>query len=117
VLRGLRAVLPRLGEDPERFIPWTFPSPATYATRLERHGFRVRFMTHFDRPSRMEGEAGLRTWLTIFAEPLVRALGDRSEQFFSEMEATCRDALRREDAAGPRWDIDYVRLRFVAGID
>src|SRR5262245_55322689 len=77
VLAALRTVLPRLREDPERHIPWTFPSPATYATLLERHGFRVRFLTHFDRPSRMDGEEGLRTWLSIFSERLVQSLGDR----------------------------------------
>jgi trans-aconitate methyltransferase len=114
VLRGLRAVLPTLGEDPERHIPWTFPSPATYATLLERHGFRVRYLTHFDRPSRMAGEEGLRTWLALFSERLLHALGDRRETFFARMEDACRPALYRNDADGPRWDIDYVRLRFVA---
>ena len=116
VLRALRDVLPRLGEDPERFIPWTFPTPAEAASLLERHGFRVRWMTHFDRPSRMDGEQGLRTWLTLFNEPLLRALGERRERFFAEMEAACRAALHR-DGAEPHWDIDYVRLRFVASID
>jgi trans-aconitate methyltransferase len=114
VLRGLRAVLPTLGEDPERHIPWTFPSPATYATLLERHGFRVRYLTHFDRPSRMAGEEGLRTWLALFSERLLHALGDRRETFFARMEDACRPTLYRNDADGPRWDIDYVRLRFVA---
>ena len=116
VLRALREVLPRLGEDPERFIPWTFPTPAACATLLERHGFRVRAMTHFDRPSRMDGAQGLRTWLTLFNEPLLRALGERQERFFSEMETACRAALRRDDGGLPRWDIDYVRLRFVASL-
>ena len=114
VLRALREVLPRLGEDPERFIPWTFPTPGIYASVLERHGFRVRFMIHFDRPSTMEGDEGLRTWLTLFNEPLVRALGERRERFFSEMEDACRAALHRTDGDRSRWDIDYVRLRFVA---
>jgi len=117
VLRALREVLPRLGEDPERFIPWTFPDPAQHAALLERHGFRVRLLTHFDRPSRMEGEHGLRTWLTLFSEPLLRALGDRRESFFVEMEQACSASLRREDQTGPRWEIDYVRLRFLATID
>jgi trans-aconitate methyltransferase len=114
VLRALRAVLPSLGEDPERHIPWTFPSPATYAAVLERHGFRVRYLTHFDRPSRMMGEEGLRTWLTLFGERLLRSLGERRETFFARMEEACRAALYRHDADGPRWDIDYVRLRFLA---
>ncbi|HVZ74259.1 MAG TPA: methyltransferase domain-containing protein [Polyangia bacterium] len=119
VLRGLRAVLPRLGLEPERFIPWTFPSPAAYATILERHGFRVRFLSHFDRPSRMDGAGGLRAWLTIFSAPLMAALGasgDRRDVFFSLMENACA-SLRRDDAAGLRWEIDYVRLRFLATLD
>ena len=116
VLRALRVVLPRLGEDPERFIPWTFPSPAEHATRLERHGFRVRLLSHFDRPSTMEGDDGLRTWLMLFGEPLLRALGERRERFFTDMEAACRPALHRADGGRSRWDIDYVRLRFAASI-
>lgn len=114
VLRALRTVLPTLGEDPELHIPWTFPSPATYATLLERHGFRVRYLAHFDRPSRLAGEEGLRTWLTLFGERLLRGLGDRRETFFARMEDACRAALYKDDTDGPRWDIDYVRLRFVA---
>jgi trans-aconitate methyltransferase len=117
VLRALRAVLPRLGADPERFIPWTFPTPGEHAALLERHGFRVRLLTHFDRPSRMDGEQGLRTWLTLFNEPLLRALGDRRERFFAEMEDACRAALHHDDGGGAsHWDIDYVRLRFAASI-
>lgn len=114
VLRALRAVLPTLDEDPDRHIPWTFPSPATYGAVLERHGFRVRYLIHFDRPSRMAGEEGLRTWLGLFGERLVAALGDRRETFFQRMEDACRASLYAHDADGPRWDIDYVRLRFLA---
>jgi trans-aconitate methyltransferase len=114
VLGALRAVLPTLGEDPERHIPWTFPSPATYAAVLERHGFRVRYLLHFDRPSRMAGEEGLRTWLSLFGERLVAALGDRRETFFQRMEDACRAALYKPDADGPCWVVDYVRLRFLA---
>ena len=114
--RALRQVLPRVGADPARFIPWTVPTPAEFATLLERHGFRVRFLAHFDRPSRMEGEQGLRTWLALFNEPLLRALGERRDAFFGEMEAACRAALRHEEGGQPRWDIDYVRLRFVASL-
>ncbi|HVR02345.1 MAG TPA: methyltransferase domain-containing protein [Polyangia bacterium] len=116
VLRALRQVLPSLGEDPERFIPWTFPTPGAWAPLLERHGFRVRFMRHFDRPSTMEGDHGLRTWLALFSEPLLRALGERRERFFTEMEAACRNALYRDDGGHARWDIDYVRLRFAASL-
>ncbi|HSZ84351.1 MAG TPA: methyltransferase domain-containing protein [Polyangia bacterium] len=114
--RAARLVLARLGEDPARRAQRTYPSPAAYAAVLERHGLRVRFMTHFDRPSRMDGEHGLRTWLSIFDASLVRALGDRAERFFVEMEDACRAALYVRDAQGPCWMIDYVRLRFAAGI-
>jgi trans-aconitate methyltransferase len=116
VERAIRDVLPRLGDDLDRRTWRTYPSPAEYATILERHGFRVRLLTHFDRPSRMAGEHGLRTWLTIFDERLVRALGSRAERFFVEMEDACRPALYARDADGPCWMIDYVRLRFAASI-
>ncbi|HTA21277.1 MAG TPA: methyltransferase domain-containing protein [Polyangia bacterium] len=114
--RAARGVLPRLGVDPQLRAWRTYPSPAEYAAVLERHGLRVRFMTHFDRPSRMDGEHGLRTWLTIFDEKIVRALGERAEEYFVEMESACRADLFRHDAEGPCWMIDYVRLRFNATI-
>ncbi len=114
--RAARAVLPRLGVDLQRRAWRTYPSPAEYAAVLERHGLRVRFMAHFDRPSRMDGEHGLRTWLTIFDEKIVRALGDGAERYFVEMEDACRATLYAHDAQGPHWMIDYVRLRFAASI-
>jgi trans-aconitate methyltransferase len=114
--RAARDVLPRLGADLDLRAWRSYPSPAAYATILERHGLRVRFMTHFDRPSRMDGAHGLRTWLSIFDASLVRALGDRAEAYFAHMEDACRAALFRDDAQGPCWMIDYVRLRFAASI-
>ncbi len=66
VLRALRAVLPRLGEDPERFIRWNFPTPAACAALLERHGFRVRL------------DDGRRARLALLVDAVLRAARARA---------------------------------------
>ena len=36
---------------PRPRLPWVFPTPGEQAARLERAGFRVRLLQHFDRPT------------------------------------------------------------------
>jgi trans-aconitate methyltransferase len=98
-----------LGE-PE--LPWYFPSPAEYATRLEEGGFTLRLLEHADRPSRMtEGPNGAADWVRLYAP---RALADVPPELVEPLLARINDlaapALRRESG----WVADYVRLRFAA---
>jgi trans-aconitate methyltransferase len=86
-----------LGE-PE--LPWYFPSPAEYATRLEEGGFTLRLLEHADRPSRMtEAPRALADVPPELVEPLLSRINDLAAP-----------ALRRESG----WVADYVRLRFAA---
>ena len=75
IVAPLRAALEEAGvpraEQPE---PWVFPSPAEQSTRLEQHGFEVRRLAYFDRPTPLEGgDAGMRDWLRMFARAFVEA--------------------------------------------
>lgn len=55
-----------IGFKVEQF-PWFYPSIAEYASMMERIGFRVTFAHHFDRPTKLEGEHGLKNWIEMFA--------------------------------------------------
>jgi len=96
----------------ERFVhPWYFPGVGDYATLLERAGLEVTFATLFDRPTPLEGEAGLRDWIAMFAGDLLNTVGPvRREAFFEHVEAALRPVLYRDGT----WIADYRRLRIVA---
>jgi trans-aconitate 2-methyltransferase len=62
--------------------PWYFPSIAEYATLLERGGLEVTYAVLFDRPTPLEGEAGMRHWIEMFANDLLtRVAADQREEF------------------------------------
>jgi SAM-dependent methyltransferase len=83
---------------------WYFPSVGEYATLLEGHGLEVTSAVLFDRPTVVEGEAGLRDWLAMFFKPPL------PEETISRMEFVLRPKLFNSDA----WTLDYRRLRIVA---
>ena len=110
---ALRAALEEAGVPrAEQPAPWYFPSPADYASLLEQHGFEVRALWCFERPTPLEGgPEGLDAWLRMFAgrflaplsradaSAVVRAVEDRTSA------RLCRDGT---------WVCDYKRLRFRA---
>src|SRR5205823_173655 len=51
------------------FNPWYFPSIGEYATLLEQNGLTTTSAALFDRPTPVQGEAGLREWLDMFFKP------------------------------------------------
>jgi trans-aconitate methyltransferase len=91
--------------------PWFFPSVGEYATLLEDRGFEVAGMQLFDRPTKLQGELGIRDWINGFATHLLRGIeGPAREAFFSRVEEILRPTMYRDGA----WLADYRRLRFVA---
>jgi hypothetical protein len=108
VVTALLAVLERRGIDGEDLIPWYFPTPEDYGSRLERHGFVVRTMLHFPRPTSLPGH--IIGWLDTFANPFLRAVDD-PEAVKAEVASLLEPSLCDERG---RWTVDYVRLRFSA---
>jgi trans-aconitate methyltransferase len=107
---ALVAALRRRGIDGESRVPWYFPAPGDYATRLERGGFRVDSIALFPRPTPLPGDVV--GWLETFGESFTSALPQASrEEYLEEVRAALEPSLR--DATGT-WIADYVRLRFVA---
>ena len=85
-----------------------FPSLGEYAALLESHGFRVDEGAHFDRPSRLEGEAGLRHWIAMFCDRFLSVVPEAErEAIVSRVEQELRPVLHDDGA----WHVDYVRVR------
>jgi trans-aconitate methyltransferase len=62
---ALVQALDRRGFDGEARVPWNFPTPGEYATRLERAGFRVDSIALIPRPTPLPGD--IVCWLETFA--------------------------------------------------
>jgi trans-aconitate methyltransferase len=107
---ALVGAMNRRGLDGEALVPWYYPTPGDYATRLERAGFRVDSIALIPRPTPLPGD--IVEWLQTFALSFLQALpeGERAE-YLREVRAALEPQLR--DANGT-WVADYVRLRFAA---
>ncbi len=91
--------------------PWYYPSIAEYAAVLEQGGLELTFATLFDRPTPLEGAAGLRHWVEMFINDLVIQIpSEGREDFLRQVEERLRPDLYREET----WHADYRRLRVVA---
>jgi len=107
---ALVQALDRRGLDGEACVPWYFPTPGDYATRLERAGFRVDTIALIPRPTPLPGDVV--GWLETFAQSFLNALsGDARAAYLQEVRAVLEPQLR--DSQGT-WVADYVRLRFAA---
>lgn len=113
-VRKIRAALVQAlnarGINGESQVPWYFPTPGDYATRLERAGFRVDSIALFARPTPLPGD--IIPWLETFAHSFLLALPEPERQnYLQEVRRVLEPHLR--DNAGV-WIADYTRLRFAA---
>ncbi len=69
---ALVEALDRRGIDGEARVPWYFPTPGDYATRLERAGFRVDSIALIPRPTPLPGD--VIDWLETFAHSFLQGL-------------------------------------------
>jgi trans-aconitate methyltransferase len=107
---ALVQALDRRGIDGEARVPWYFPTPGDYATRLERAGFRVDSIALIPRPTPLPGD--VTGWLETFAHSFLDGLsGDPRAEYLREVRAALEPQLRDGDGT---WVADYVRLRFAA---
>ena len=107
---ALVGAMNRRGVDGEALVPWYYPTPGDYATRLERAGFRVDSIALIPRPTPLPGD--IVDWLQTFALGFLQALAEAGRpEYLREV----RDALEPQlrDRSGT-WIADYVRLRFAA---
>jgi len=110
VRTALVQALDRRGIDGESRVPWYFPTPGDYASRLERAGFRVDSIALIPRPTPLPGD--IIPWLETFGQSFLHALPAAERQkYLEEVRSVLEPQLR--DASGT-WVADYVRLRFAA---
>jgi trans-aconitate methyltransferase len=107
---ALVQALHRRGVDGEARVPWYFPTPGDYATRLERAGFRVDSIALIPRPTPLPGD--IVGWLETFALNFFQGFSDEARnEYLQEVRMVLEPQLRNDDGT---WVADYVRLRFAA---
>jgi trans-aconitate methyltransferase len=107
---ALVQALDRRGIDGNSRVPWYFPTPDDYATRLARAGFRVDSIALIPRPTPLPGDVS--SWLETFAQSFLHGFsGGARAEYLHEVRAVLEPQLR--DSSGT-WVADYVRLRFAA---
>jgi trans-aconitate methyltransferase len=91
--------------------PWYFPSIAEYTSLLEEQGFCVTYATLFERPTPLEGEAGMANWIQMFGSHLRSEVPPEQQvEVVRDLEHHLRSNLYRDGV----WFADYKRIRVVA---
>ncbi len=106
IVTALRASAKLNGTDPALAGPWFFPSAEVYQEMLEAHGFEVRRIGLYPRPTPLK--TGMGAWLKVFRKAYFEQYGDDMERVLAEVVELLEPVLC--DAKG-NWTADYVRLR------
>ncbi|HEY7336689.1 MAG TPA: methyltransferase domain-containing protein [Bryobacteraceae bacterium] len=110
VQSALVRALNQRGIDGQARVPWYFPTPGDYATRLERAGFRVDTIALIPRPTSLPGD--IAGWLETFAQTFFHGFSSlQRDEYLQEVRAALKSQLLDENGV---WIADYVRLRFAA---
>ncbi|MCK1796882.1 methyltransferase domain-containing protein [Streptomyces sp. XM4193] len=96
-------------------VPWYFPTPAEYATLLERQGFTVDSVEYFARPTELSAcSEGLADWVLMFGASLIGHVPEELRAtVLTRVGELAEPTLRREGI----WYADYRRLRFRAHLE
>ena len=90
-------------------FPWVFPTKEEMAEHLINAGFNVITIEHYERPTPLVGEDGIRNWLEMFSNNMFKNLtNDEKEAIYSECERILRPQLYKENG----WVADYWRTSF-----
>jgi len=88
-----------------------YPTPESYAERLNQHGFKVQQIALIQRPTLLS-ESGMPGWLWTFRRGVLEGLPKAlRETVVEETTALLAPVLCDEDG---NWTAYYVRLRFIA---
>ncbi|MBS4209427.1 methyltransferase domain-containing protein [Bacillus sp. FJAT-50079] len=91
-------------------FPWYFPSIGEYTALMEKIGFHVTFAHHFARPTPLEGENGLRNWITMFADNLLAGFTEEKKEIVIE---NAEKRLKHILYVDGQWIADYKRIRVI----
>jgi len=110
IVDAVLAEMKAMGDEDAHAI-WFYPSIGQYAPILERYGLEVRQAMLFDRPTRLEGADGLRTWLSMFGSGITSRLTEEERNLaYDKAVETLRPILYRDGS----WWADYRRIRLHA---
>lgn len=91
-------------------FPWYYPSIGEYSSLMEQTGFRVTFAQHFDRPTPLEGDNGLKNWIEMFAIGMFEGISENiKEHTLSQVEKNLKPLLFNDGV----WMADYKRIRVI----
>ena len=77
---------------------------------MEEVGFRVVFAQHFDRPTPLDGENGLKNWIEMFGSHLLESLNeDQKDAIITKVVKNLKPILYKEG----NWIADYKRIRVI----
>ena len=94
----------------EEDFPWFYPSIGEYSSLMEKTGFRVIYAQHFDRPTPLDGENGLKNWIQMFGNQLFIHVSDGAkDEIISNVEYKLKKELYRDG----HWTADYKRIRVI----
>lgn len=92
-------------------FPWTFPTQEEMTDYLTHTGFEIIEIVHYERPTPLDGDDGIRNWLEMFSNNMFdRLTHDEKEDIYTE----CETILRPQIYQDGRWIVDYWRMRFIA---
>jgi trans-aconitate methyltransferase len=108
---AVRDILPAYLANPLPPTRTRFPAVGEFSALLETHGMEVRMAQLFDRPTKLEGPAGMKNWLEQFMAYYLEGLKPGAKDAaIDEIARRLEPALRREGT----WYADYRRLRVLA---
>ena len=90
--------------------PWYYPSIGQYTSLMEEAGFRVTLAVHFDRPTLLEGEHGLRNWIEMFGTSFFESVPTETK---NEIMTNVVDQLKTSLYKDDQWIADYKRLQVI----
>ena len=88
-----------------------FPSVAEECELLEKVGFTVSDVMYFKRPTKLEGEEGMKLWINQFCGFFFK---DVSKELKETITTRAVQRLRNTNYQEGEWNADYVRLRIKA---
>jgi ubiquinone/menaquinone biosynthesis C-methylase UbiE len=91
-------------------FPWYYPSIGEYTSLMEEAGFHVTFAHHFERPTPLDGECGLRNWIEMFARSFFEGVSEETKELvLATVETNLKPFLYKNGT----WLADYKRIRVI----
>ncbi len=91
-------------------FPWYFPTIVEYSSLMEQVGFRVTLAQHYDRPTPLYGDNGLRNWIDMFGNAFFKGIAeDQKNDILTKIEHNLNPLLYKEG----NWFADYKRIRVI----